>query len=242
VTAIFGSLVMLTQTSIKKALAFSTVAQMGYMILQCGLGAFALAALHLVAHSLYKAHAFLRSGSTVSQPTAPSLSEPAVSGRAAGPFTLPLLLVIATAMTGATAALFGISPAREPGIVVFGAILVMAVTTLMWSAWSATPGLVLRSLGIATAVCIAYFSLHHFAGWFLAGSVPSAQGPLTAAGGWIIGGILSAFFAVFLLQANLPRIQETAWGQRLYVLIFNRFYINAWVNRVVLKIWPLAKA
>ena len=57
VTALFGATVMLTQTSIKVALAYSTVAQMGFMLLQCGLGAFSAAVLHLVAHSVYKAHA-----------------------------------------------------------------------------------------------------------------------------------------------------------------------------------------
>ena len=62
VTALFGSVVMLTQTCVKVSLAFSTIAQMGFMMLECGLGAFSAALLHIVAHSLYKAHAFLSSG------------------------------------------------------------------------------------------------------------------------------------------------------------------------------------
>ena len=53
---------MMTQPSVKRSLGYSTIAQMGFMMLQCGLGAFAAAMLHIVAHSLYKAHAFLRSG------------------------------------------------------------------------------------------------------------------------------------------------------------------------------------
>ncbi len=61
-TACFASVVMLTQTSIKRSLAYSTIAQMGFMMLQCGLGAFSAAMLHILAHSLYKAHAFLGSG------------------------------------------------------------------------------------------------------------------------------------------------------------------------------------
>jgi NAD(P)H-quinone oxidoreductase subunit 5 len=64
-TALFGGLVMLTQSAVKTSLAWSTVAQMGFMILQCGLALFPLALLHIVAHSLYKAHAFLASGGTV---------------------------------------------------------------------------------------------------------------------------------------------------------------------------------
>jgi NAD(P)H-quinone oxidoreductase subunit 5 len=49
---------MLTQSAVKTSLAWSTVAQMGFMILKCGLRCFRLALLHIVAHSLYKAHAF----------------------------------------------------------------------------------------------------------------------------------------------------------------------------------------
>ncbi|MBJ7414859.1 MAG: oxidoreductase, partial [Niveispirillum sp.] len=64
-TSLFGALVMLTQSAVKTALAWSTVAQMGFMLLQCGLGLWPLALLHIVAHSLYKAHAFLSSGGAV---------------------------------------------------------------------------------------------------------------------------------------------------------------------------------
>ncbi|MEL6685235.1 MAG: proton-conducting transporter membrane subunit, partial [Pseudomonadota bacterium] len=64
-TALFGGLVMLTQPTVKASLAWSTIAQMGFMILQCGLALFPLALLHIVAHSLYKAHAFLSAGNAV---------------------------------------------------------------------------------------------------------------------------------------------------------------------------------
>ncbi len=57
-TALFASVVSWTQVSVKRCLAFSTVGQMGFMLLECGLGAFHLALLHIVAHSFYKAHAF----------------------------------------------------------------------------------------------------------------------------------------------------------------------------------------
>ncbi|WP_434479468.1 proton-conducting transporter transmembrane domain-containing protein [Gemmatimonas sp.] len=55
-TATLAGLVMMTRVSVKVALAWSTCAQMGFMLLECGLGAYSLALLHLVAHSLYKAH------------------------------------------------------------------------------------------------------------------------------------------------------------------------------------------
>ncbi len=66
-TATISSLVMTTRISIKVNLAWSTCAQMGFMLMECGLGFYSLAFLHLLAHSLYKAHAFLWSGGTVNQ-------------------------------------------------------------------------------------------------------------------------------------------------------------------------------
>ena len=64
-TTVAAALVMTTRVSVKVALAWSTCAQMGMMLVQCALGAWHLALLHLVAHSLYKAHAFLSAGRAV---------------------------------------------------------------------------------------------------------------------------------------------------------------------------------
>lgn len=64
-TAILGSALMLMQTDIKKALGYSTVGQMGYMIMECGVGAFALAIYHLIAHGIFKATLFMGSGNVI---------------------------------------------------------------------------------------------------------------------------------------------------------------------------------
>ena len=64
-TAIFGATMMLVQNDIKNTLGFSTIGQMGYMIMECGLGAFSLAVFHLIAHGLFKATMFLNSGNVI---------------------------------------------------------------------------------------------------------------------------------------------------------------------------------
>ena len=61
-TALFGSSTMLTQSDVKRKLGFSTMGQMGYMTMECGLGAFSLAVFHLIAHGIFKATLFLESG------------------------------------------------------------------------------------------------------------------------------------------------------------------------------------
>jgi NADH-quinone oxidoreductase subunit L len=64
-TAVLGATMMLAQNDIKKTLGFSTIGQMGYMIMECGLGAFALAVFHLIAHGLFKATVFLNCGNVI---------------------------------------------------------------------------------------------------------------------------------------------------------------------------------
>ncbi|HEU4502953.1 MAG TPA: proton-conducting transporter membrane subunit [Nitrospira sp.] len=64
-TAVLGASMMLAQNDIKNMLGFSTIGQMGYMVMECGLGAFSLAVFHLIAHGLFKATVFLNSGNVI---------------------------------------------------------------------------------------------------------------------------------------------------------------------------------
>ncbi len=64
-TALIGSSLMLTQNDIKKSLGYSTMGQMGYMMMEVGVGAFALAIYHLFAHGIFKATLFMGSGSVI---------------------------------------------------------------------------------------------------------------------------------------------------------------------------------
>ncbi|MBZ6494500.1 proton-conducting transporter membrane subunit [Natrinema longum] len=65
VSALLGQAMILVQTDVKRKLGSSTIAQMGFMILQCGLGFFAAAIAHLILHGFYKAYLFLSSGAGV---------------------------------------------------------------------------------------------------------------------------------------------------------------------------------
>jgi NADH-quinone oxidoreductase subunit L len=67
VTAVIGSVLMLTQNDIKKALGYSTMGQMGFMIMECGVGAFSLAIYHLIAHGMFKGTLFLSAGGVIGE-------------------------------------------------------------------------------------------------------------------------------------------------------------------------------
>jgi len=64
-TAFFAATVGLVQTDIKKVLAYSTVSQLGYMFLACGVGAFSAGIFHLMTHAFFKALLFLAAGSVI---------------------------------------------------------------------------------------------------------------------------------------------------------------------------------
>src|SRR5438105_4702010 len=64
-TAFFAATIGLVQTDIKKVLAYSTVSQLGYMLLACGVGAFGAGIFHLLTHAFFKALLFLAAGSVI---------------------------------------------------------------------------------------------------------------------------------------------------------------------------------
>ena len=64
-TALFAATIGLVQTDIKRVLAYSTVSQLGYMFLACGVGAFSAGVFHLMTHAFFKALLFLAAGSVI---------------------------------------------------------------------------------------------------------------------------------------------------------------------------------
>lgn len=231
-TAGFGALVMLAQPGVKRALAYSTIAQMGFMLLQGGLGAYGMSLLHIVAHSLYKAHAFLTAGSTVGAPS-----------RAAVPLRTPTLalgvLSGGTAVLAAALAWQFLRPAADLPDGVFVLILALALAYGSARLWSAA-GVGLRSLGLgfAAAVLIALVSLSLHAGAATA-FAPLPHPPVPRVLLIAIGG---AFGALFVFQVLLWRAGRSAWGRRLYVHALNGFYAGTWVNRLLGRLWPESAA
>jgi NADH-quinone oxidoreductase subunit L len=65
VTALFAASIALAQDDLKRTLAYSTISQIGYMFLACGVGAFGVAIFHLVTHAFFKAALFLAAGSVM---------------------------------------------------------------------------------------------------------------------------------------------------------------------------------
>jgi NAD(P)H-quinone oxidoreductase subunit 5 len=241
-TALFASVVMLTQTSVKVSLAWSTVAQMGFMLLQCGLGAFSAALLHIVAHSLYKAHAFLSSGSVIDLARSSiSLSSPGPGvGGQPHPARLVIALLSVMGVTLIVAALFGATLTSNPGAFTLGAILLMGLTHLMANAIDERPNsyVIARSAALAAGVAVAYFALQAGAERLMAGSLPASLPLRGALDLLIVLAVVFAFGAVTLFQSAMARRSFSPRWQALYVHLSQGLYLNTLANRLIRRHWP----
>lgn len=237
VTLTLASLVMLTQTSIKVSLAWSTTAQMGFMLLECGLGLYSLAMLHLVAHSLYKAHAFLASGSGVDAFRAPAMRYSHAGFR---PGQLVMALAVGLLITVAVGSVFGVTLRQQPALLAAGTVVAVAVTQLMLQASGlvSSARFLLRALGLAAVVSTSYFALHAAFDVMLAGSVL----PLREAGSAYHAALAVAVGVVFLaLLAVQELLKSTARSPRteaLYMHLYNGLYIDVYLTRVLQRLWP----
>lgn len=229
-TALFGSMVMLTQPSVKTALAWSTVAQMGFMIFECGLALFPLALLHIVAHSLYKAHAFLASGGAV---------EAVAAVRRPGPVAIPGVAAVGRAFLSALLIFavvgfaFGL-PHKSPQAFALGAILIFGVAYMLAQGFAdaAPRALTRRTATYAVATSVGYFALQAVAIHLTAGVLPPAPAPGALEWALIILALLS-FGLVAVLQAMFPLWAYHPAATGLRVHLANGLYANAAFDRLI---------
>jgi NAD(P)H-quinone oxidoreductase subunit 5 len=241
-TALFGALVMLTQPAVKTSLAWSTIAQMGFMILQCGLALFPLALLHIIAHSLYKAHAFLASGGAVEQIAA---------ARRPGPIAVPdgravvRAFVFALLIYAGIGASFGLAAGfahRSPQAFVLGTILIFGVAYLLAQglADTAPRQLTRRTAAYSSAAAIGYFALQTAAEWLTYGTIPAAPPPGRLEWTLMVLSVMSFGF-VAIAQALLPLWASHPAAAALRVHLSNGLYVNALLDRV-LGVWAVRKS
>jgi NAD(P)H-quinone oxidoreductase subunit 5 len=229
-TALFGGLVMLTQPAVKTSLAWSTIAQMGFMIMQCGLALFPLALLHIVAHSLYKAHAFLASGGAVAQVAANrrpgTVAIP--DGRAVG-----RAFLLALAIYAAIGLAFGIAD-KSPQSIALGAILIFGVAYLIAQglADAAPRALTRRTAVWSVAASVSYFALQRGAEWLTAGTLPAAPAPGPLEWALIVLAVVS-FAVVAVAQAMFPLWAYHPAAAGLRVHLANGLYANAVFDRLL---------
>ena len=255
-TALLGASMMLTQNDIKKTLGYSTIGQMGYMIIECGLGAFALAVFHLIAHGLFKATIFLNCGHVIhaarQDPRVPPRDQPAdpipfslltwLTGFAATLF-LPLIILLATH------GLFRLPLRNSQGAVIFlffswvtssQAILTLYRLRAVASRKVAALMLLMLILVVSTYLLAAnaFTDFLYPAPGQVAADFQAAALPGGLFDGLVAGTALLTVMGWVLIYAKSHgrSIRMPGWiaelQVRLYLLFMNRLYLDALLFRI----------
>lgn len=223
-STILAALIMTTRISIKVRLAWSTVAQMGLMLVEIALGLYTLALLHLLAHSCYKAYAFLHSGNAVNHYLAAQLAEQ--TNPAARHWLLSLTL--AAAMVYLVQLLIPLSSLSS------AVLLVLAITVLLapsvYRADKRRPLRVLLALGYALALLALYFALKTLLRQVLPTPEPVA----------LLADVITslAFAALFVLAILLRYHSQHKAVNKLFIWLNAGGYLDEWATRITLQIWP----
>ena len=221
-TAVLAGMVMLTRISIKVRLAWSTVAQMGFMLLECGLGLYTLAALHLIGHSLYKAHAFLSASSVVRHTRLQALH----SASAPAGFSLALAPVLATAVVLLSQSVSG--QAAWPWW--WSVVLGLAWAPLLWLPVprpSLTTWAVQVLFGVMAVAGLTTVAL-------LAHGLPLGiqDAPHPGLGAIVLLGMVALYLGLVLLYQRPQAL--TTWRRWSYA----GFYVDEAYTRLALRLWP----
>lgn len=228
-TAVLAGLVMLTRVSIKVRLAWSTCAQMGFMLMEIGLGLYELALLHLVAHSLYKAHAFLCAGETVRHVRSSDLLMIARVVRSPL-WYLGAFVVSAALVFGSAAAWQLLEPALTlPPVALL--IVAFGLAPLLWAEQGATAVLVIRGTTQLIALTQLYLLWH----LLFAGLAPAAANATTGAVLWV----LISFAVLYGTQVWLRCFPEGRFARSFYPWAYCGFYLDETFTRLTFRIWPV---
>jgi NAD(P)H-quinone oxidoreductase subunit 5 len=234
-TAAIAGLVMLTRITIKVRLAWSTCSQMGFMLMECGLGLYDLALLHLVAHALYKAHAFLTAGEAVRDGLARQLiartRSDATRRIPLGPiFALPAAWVFAAGSAVVWHNAFG-TP-MVPWIAT--ALLGCGLATLLWThARGLQPNW--RGLLALVAGAQLYVGWH----WLVAEWIGVATLPPNF---FLAVWSLLLFVALYAAQVAVSMRRPADSASPFYDWIYAGLYLDERFTRLTFRIWPARAA
>jgi NAD(P)H-quinone oxidoreductase subunit 5 len=232
-TAIVGSLVMTTRVTIKVALAWSTIAQMGFMLVQCGLGVWHLALLHLLAHSFYKAHAFLTSGSVVQTWRGASLVRPA---RPTLVFMAAGAAVLCIAAAPFYAAFTVSSLHASPSLGPLALALLLSFVPMIGRALAAGRRAFARAALFTAGAAAAYFAGHALFEGVAPSIAPSIEASATSSLGWSV--VVVGLVALFIAQTVLQTSPGGRLARSIHPHLFRGLYIDDWFTRMTFRVWP----
>jgi NAD(P)H-quinone oxidoreductase subunit 5 len=224
ITTMLASLIMTTRISIKVKLAWSTAAQMGLMLIECALGLYELALLHLLAHGCYKAYLFLNAGSAVEQ----HLERQLAPSADASPLVWVGVVVVVAPAVALVALLFSPGGPVSPWLLI-AALLVLLLTERGVLSEDRLPT---ASLALALVLFVAYLGQKLVIGEAVDRGAPAAG---MLADIWVLSLVALMSAGWFFLRRNA----ELPLARRINAWLFAGLFLDEWVSRTTLRIWPL---
>ncbi|PTY36102.1 NADH dehydrogenase [Saccharospirillum sp. MSK14-1] len=228
-TAVLAGLVMLTRVSVKVRLAWSTCAQMGFMLMEIGLGLYELALLHLVAHSCYKAYSFLSAGETVRYARLGDMLSPADGQRPYGWYLITAVVSVLLVFGSAELWHLLLPELRVPAAALW--IVALGLASLLW----VEQGSLLRQWVSGLVRVLTLTQLYLLWHWLFSGLAPTATQAEPGALVWVV----ACFGALYAIQIWLRRYPSGRFARRFYPWAFGGFYLDETVTRLTFKIWPV---
>jgi len=213
-SALLGKLLKSVQTDVKSRLACSTTGQMGFMIMQAGLGFFGAAITHLVLHGFYKAYLFLASGEEVDHTSPDSVGH--ATGNA-GPVGLVVTVLTAIAGGALFAVLTGKGLALDAGLLLTG----LVVLTTMHATRSALRSSDLPATyryGVVPLVFFPAIAVYALAYNAVAGVLHGVPGVTAAADLTVVHGVVALAFLVAYVAIETGLYRRST---RVYVALVN---------------------
>ncbi|BBG01211.1 MULTISPECIES: proton-conducting transporter transmembrane domain-containing protein [Pseudonocardia] len=230
-SVVAATAIMLARPDIKGALVHSTIGQMGFMLMTCGLGLYAAAVVHLVAHGLFKAALFLGSGSAVQRYARHTVAPP-VPRMAPARAAQVAVFAGAVAVAAVTVAAWWLPPHAGGA-----ALLIFAVATAARLAWGwlrrlPTAGALVTVVIVLPGAAIGYLAVVGAVTKFLAPSLPAAV--TAAVPAWLLATVVAVLAAGALLLHLAPTTGLRRWRDRLYVLALSagqqRTHTGTWAH------------
>ena len=230
-TAIFGSVVFMTQSSVKTALSYSSIAHMGFSLMVCGMGAYGAAMLHLVAHSFYKSHAFLSSGSVID---ALKSSKGFKLNPKKNILSVILSIVLASGIYAGFAYIKDLDLVNEIPLLAIGLVILLGMTRIFSLAFNGSNliSFTAKAALFGLLVVTSFFVLESAMAVLLTDAVPELVA-LATSQYVMIGGLTTAFAIIVFIQVCDPFISSRPAFKVLSIHLKNGLYINALFDRMI---------
>lgn len=223
-STIVAALIMTTRISIKVRLAWSTTAQMGLMLIECALGLYELALLHLLAHSFYKAYAFLSSGNAVND----FLRQAYVKVAMPSFKNWSLAFISSAAIVVAGVYLADITLPISPWVLV----IIALATLFAFRFQRASKVSVFGTLFTGTGILVFYLLMKKV--------MPMLLPEMIIQYSWLADVWVSALFIVLMFAyLFLQYRSDSSLSRQFFIALNAGFYLDEWATRATLKIWPI---